>query len=27
LRWRGGLIMRGLRNLPVAFTPESGERL
>ncbi|QNS08858.1 cytochrome P450 family protein [Streptomyces xanthii] len=22
LRWRGGLIMRGLRNLPVAFTPE-----
>ncbi|MFG2299293.1 cytochrome P450 [Actinacidiphila glaucinigra] len=23
LRWRGGLIMRGLRTLPVAFTPES----
>ncbi|MFI5531660.1 cytochrome P450 [Kitasatospora sp. NPDC051853] len=23
LRWRGGLIMRGLRELPVAFTPES----
>ena len=22
LRWRGGLIMRGLRQLPVAFTPE-----
>jgi cytochrome P450 len=22
LRWRGGLIMRGLRSLPVAFTPE-----
>ncbi|WP_324196802.1 cytochrome P450 [Streptomyces sp. NRRL B-1677] len=22
LRWRGGLIMRGLRTLPVAFTPE-----
>jgi cytochrome P450 len=21
LRWRGGLIMRGLRTLPVAFTP------
>jgi cytochrome P450 len=21
LRWRGGLIMRGLRSLPVAFTP------
>ncbi|MFF4697818.1 cytochrome P450 family protein [Streptomyces chattanoogensis] len=24
LRWRGGLIMRGLRSLPVEFTPESG---
>ncbi|MBH1935421.1 cytochrome P450 [Streptomyces sp. AV19] len=24
LRWRGGLIMRGLRTLPVAFEPESG---
>ncbi|MDX3238013.1 cytochrome P450 [Streptomyces sp. ME03-5709C] len=23
LRWRGGLIMRGLRTLPVSFTPES----
>ncbi|WP_424213412.1 cytochrome P450 family protein [Streptomyces sp. BI20] len=23
LRWRGGLIMRGLRELPVAFTPET----
>lgn len=23
LRWRGGLIMRGLRTLPVAFTPDS----
>ncbi|MEY9947233.1 cytochrome P450 [Kitasatospora sp. GAS1066B] len=23
LRWRGGLIMRGLRELPVSFTPES----
>ncbi|MFG3355842.1 cytochrome P450 [Streptomyces sp. NPDC048001] len=23
LRWRGGLIMRGLRTLPVEFTPES----
>ncbi|WP_035798423.1 cytochrome P450 family protein [Kitasatospora mediocidica] len=23
LRWRGGLIMRGLRELPVEFTPES----
>lgn len=22
LRWRGGLIMRGLRTLPVNFTPE-----
>ncbi|MDX3074838.1 cytochrome P450 [Streptomyces sp. NPDC088354] len=22
LRWRGGLIMRGLRTLPVSFTPE-----
>ena len=21
LRWRGGLIMRGLRDLPVRFTP------
>ncbi len=25
LRWRGGLIMRGLRTLPVAFTPEAAE--
>ncbi|MFE3523600.1 cytochrome P450 [Streptomyces sp. NPDC059161] len=24
LRWRGGLIMRGLRTLPVEFTPPSG---
>ncbi|KNB54452.1 cytochrome P450 [Streptomyces caatingaensis] len=24
LRWRGGLIMRGLRTLPVAFSPEPG---
>ncbi|MHA6762556.1 cytochrome P450 family protein [Streptacidiphilus sp. PAMC 29251] len=24
LRWRGGLIMRGLRRLPVSFTPEKG---
>ncbi|MFE4828901.1 cytochrome P450 [Streptomyces sp. NPDC056672] len=24
LRWRGGLIMRGLRTLPVQFTPLSG---
>ncbi|GJF34717.1 cytochrome P450 hydroxylase [Kitasatospora sp. NE20-6] len=24
LRWRGGLIMRGLRELPVSFTPEAG---
>ncbi|WP_377269677.1 cytochrome P450 [Peterkaempfera sp. SMS 1(5)a] len=24
LRWRGGLIMRGLRTLPVGFTPERG---
>ncbi|MFE6721629.1 cytochrome P450 [Streptomyces albidoflavus] len=24
LRWRGGLIMRGLRTLPVEFTPEPG---
>ncbi|MER5635962.1 cytochrome P450 [Kitasatospora sp. NPDC002227] len=24
LRWRGGLIMRGLRELPVTFTPEEG---
>jgi cytochrome P450 len=24
LRWRGGLIMRGLRTLPVEFTPEQG---
>ncbi|MEV7088361.1 cytochrome P450 [Streptomyces sp. NPDC093085] len=24
LRWRGGLIMRGLRTLPVRFTPLSG---
>ena len=23
LRWRGGLIMRGLRELPVSFTPEA----
>ncbi|WP_431680110.1 cytochrome P450 family protein [Kitasatospora sp. KL5] len=23
LRWRGGLIMRGLRELPVAFTPKA----
>ncbi|MEV6210898.1 cytochrome P450 [Kitasatospora sp. NPDC051914] len=23
LRWRGGLIMRGLRELPVAFTPQA----
>ncbi|MER5863848.1 cytochrome P450 [Kitasatospora sp. NPDC002040] len=23
LRWRGGLIMRGLRELPVSFTPEN----
>ena len=23
LRWRGGLIMRGLRTLPVAFTPDT----
>ncbi|MFJ8044434.1 cytochrome P450 [Kitasatospora sp. NPDC096147] len=27
LRWRGGLIMRGLRELPVAFTPESATPL
>ncbi len=26
LRWRGGLIMRGLRSLPVEFTPELGQR-
>ncbi|MFI1967046.1 cytochrome P450 [Streptomyces pathocidini] len=26
LRWRGGLIMRGLRTLPVEFTPEGAER-
>ncbi|MFI6350563.1 cytochrome P450 [Streptomyces sp. NPDC050560] len=26
LRWRGGLIMRGLRSLPVTFTPERGAR-
>jgi cytochrome P450 len=25
LRWRGGLIMRGLRTLPVAFTPEAAQ--
>jgi cytochrome P450 len=25
LRWRGGLIMRGLRTLPVAFTPEAAK--
>ena len=24
LRWRGGLIMRGLRTLPVEFTPDAG---
>jgi cytochrome P450 len=24
LRWRGGLIMRGLRTLPVEFTPRGG---
>jgi len=24
LRWRGGLIMRGLRTLPVEFTPRAG---
>ncbi|MEU8774610.1 cytochrome P450 [Streptomyces sp. NPDC048606] len=24
LRWRGGLIMRGLRTLPVRFTPRNG---
>ncbi|NED05325.1 cytochrome P450, partial [Streptomyces sp. SID6648] len=23
LRWRGGLIMRGLRTLPVSFTPSA----
>ncbi|MFI0719048.1 cytochrome P450 [Streptomyces sp. NPDC021224] len=26
LRWRGGLIMRGLRTLPVAFTPEAPQQ-
>jgi cytochrome P450 len=26
LRWRGGLIMRGLRQLPVRFTAEGGDR-
>ncbi|MGK5632387.1 cytochrome P450 family protein [Streptomyces sp. URMC 123] len=26
LRWRGGLIMRGLRTLPVEFTPAAPER-
>ncbi|RFU87883.1 cytochrome P450 [Streptomyces triticagri] len=26
LRWRGGLIMRGLRTLPVEFAPEPGGR-
>jgi cytochrome P450 len=26
LRWRGGLIMRGLRTLPVEFTPVGGDR-
>ncbi|WP_282685340.1 MULTISPECIES: cytochrome P450 [unclassified Streptomyces] len=26
LRWRGGLIMRGLRTLPVEFTPEASTR-
>jgi cytochrome P450 len=25
LRWRGGLIMRGLRALPVHFTPETAD--
>ncbi|MFJ8696362.1 cytochrome P450 family protein [Streptomyces roseolilacinus] len=25
LRWRGGLIMRGLRTLPVEFTPEKAD--
>ncbi|MFB6620657.1 cytochrome P450, partial [Streptomyces sp. NPDC056367] len=27
LRWRGGLIMRGLRTLPVRFTPGTGPRV
>ncbi|MFE2339361.1 cytochrome P450, partial [Streptomyces sp. NPDC059431] len=27
LRWRGGLIMRGLRTLPVRFTPSPGPRV
>ncbi|WP_371498809.1 cytochrome P450 [Kitasatospora sp. NBC_00374] len=27
LRWRGGLIMRGLRELPVAFTPPAGDSI
>ncbi|MFF2651781.1 cytochrome P450 [Streptomyces sp. NPDC058045] len=27
LRWRGGLIMRGLRTLPVEFTPSAGQRV
>ncbi|MFH8684067.1 cytochrome P450 [Streptomyces lydicus] len=26
LRWRGGLIMRGLRSLPVEFTPERADQ-
>ncbi|WP_434095095.1 cytochrome P450 family protein [Streptomyces lydicus] len=26
LRWRGGLIMRGLRSLPVQFTPERADQ-
>lgn len=26
LRWRGGLIMRGLRELPVSFTPEAAAK-
>ncbi|MFF3495654.1 cytochrome P450 [Streptomyces sp. NPDC002795] len=26
LRWRGGLIMRGLRSLPVSFAPQGGLR-
>lgn len=26
LRWRGGLIMRGLRTLPVEFTAEGADR-
>ncbi|KIF74787.1 cytochrome P450 [Streptomyces sp. 150FB] len=27
LRWRGGLIMRGLRTLPVQFTPPGADRV